>query len=258
MQRKTVSPKTSKTSANLKARLKPISLEEPLTGSPFLKLIEDEPQKVEDSRVDAASQSGEENSSFVSSEEDKPAAFAAAEINDSSSTAAASLLAEAAEKQLEAKNQSPVYISSNSSPSIEDEENISNSQRQGLPKKTVNAIAPRKLCRLLEVDDLDDIFSVSDLLKASSLKLYATLVNLADKNGRLKIKAHELMRKAGIKGIATYYKQERWLSDLGLIEKRAKPGPHEGSSYRIYALDSLPLSDEIIAEFNQYLREQSE
>ncbi len=233
MQRKSNLRQNAKT-VDLKARLKPISLEEPLTGSPFLALVENEPPNVSNTAVQverAATPSGEAVQDAILGNK-----------------ADAKLSADAkAKTDIRAENEF-VEISQPLE-TVEPKSTPSN-----LPKRTANALAPRKLCKLLEVEDLDDIFSVTDLLKASSLKLYATLAGLADKNGRLKIKAHELMRAAGIKGIATYYKQERWLSDLGLIEKRAKPGPHEGSSYKIYSLDSLPVGKEIIAEFNQYLR----
>lgn len=232
MQRKSNLKQNAKT-AELKARLKPISLEQPLTGSPFLALVEDEPQN----NLNTATQQVEP-AATMSREAVQSAGFDE-KIN--------------AETVFDAKTKIDFQVEA-----VEISQSFETLQPDltpsGLPKKTANTLAPRKLCKLLEVEDLDDIFSVTDLLKASSLKLYATLVTLADKNGRLKIKAHELMRAAGIKGIATYYKQERWLSDLGLIEKRAKPGPHEGSSYKIYSLDSLPIGSEIVAEFNQYLR----
>lgn len=237
MQRKS-NPKQSAKTADLKARLKPISLEQPLTGSPFLALVENEPQN----NLDTADQV--EPTATPSGKTVQRADFS--ENTDSESSFNGNQKIDSrAETDIVEVNQSLEIVEPESAPS-------------GLPKKTANTLAPRKLCKLLEVEDLDDIFSVTDLLKASSLKLYATLARLADKNGRLKIKAHELMRAAGIKGIATYYKQERWLSDLGLIEKRAKPGPHEGSSYKIYSLNSLPVSQEIIAEFNEYSRKLSE
>lgn len=96
-------------------------------------------------------------------------------------------------------------------------------------------------------------YELTDVLRASSLKLYAALVRLADSRGRARVKSHELMSKAGIKGIATLYKQERWLMDLKLIEKKAKPGPHNGSSYVVYKLESLPLPNEIYSKFDAYL-----
>lgn len=110
-----------------------------------------------------------------------------------------------------------------------------------------------ELLRILDADSLDEIYELTDVLRASSLKLYATLVRLADSRGRARIKNHELMSKAGIKGIATLYKQERWLMDLKLLEKKAKPGPHDGSSYVVHELESLPLPAEIYEKFADYL-----
>lgn len=110
-----------------------------------------------------------------------------------------------------------------------------------------------ELLRLLDADSLDEIYELTDILRASSLKLYAALVQIADSRGRVRVKNHELMSKAGIKGIATLYKQERWLMDLKLLEKKAKPGPHDGSSYVVYKLESLPLPVEIYEKFDEYM-----
>ncbi len=110
-----------------------------------------------------------------------------------------------------------------------------------------------ELLRILEADSLNEIYELTDVLRSSSLKLYAALVRLADSRGRARVKNHELMSKAGIKGIATLYKQERWLMDLKLLEKKAKPGPHDGSSYVVHKLEVLPLPAEIYEKFNEYL-----
>ncbi len=110
-----------------------------------------------------------------------------------------------------------------------------------------------ELLRILDADNLDEIYELSDVLRASSLKLYAALVELADSRGRVRVKNHELMSKAGIKGIATLYKQERWLTELKLVEKKAKPGPHDGSSYFVFKLETLPLPKEIYDKFADYL-----
>lgn len=61
------------------------------------------------------------------------------------------------------------------------------------------------------------------------------------------------MSEAGIKVIATLYKQEWWLSELKLVEKKAKPGPHDGNSYFVYGLDTLPLPKETHDKFAEYL-----
>ncbi len=110
-----------------------------------------------------------------------------------------------------------------------------------------------ELLRILGADSVDEIYELTDVLRASSLKLYAALVGLADARGRARVKNHELMSKAGIKGIATLYKQERWLTDLKLLEKKAKPGPHDGSSYVVHKLERLPLPAEIYEKFAVYL-----
>lgn len=110
-----------------------------------------------------------------------------------------------------------------------------------------------ELLRILDADSLDEIYELADVLRASSLKLYATLIGLADSRGRARVKNHELMSKSGIKGIATLYKQERWLMDLKLLEKKAKPGPHDGSLYVVRGLETLPLPDEIYEKFDDYL-----
>lgn len=111
----------------------------------------------------------------------------------------------------------------------------------------------KELLRILDADSLNEIYELTDVLRASSLKLYAALVQIADTRGRVRVKNHELMSKAGIKGIATLYKQERWLMDLKLLEKKAKPGPHDGSSYVVYKLESLPLPAEIYEKFDEYM-----
>ncbi len=115
------------------------------------------------------------------------------------------------------------------------------------------SLSEAELLRILDADSPDEIYELTDVLRASSLKLYATLVRLADSRGRARVKNHELMSKSGIKGIATLYKQERWLMDLKLIEKKAKPGPHDGSSYVVHKLERLPLPAEIYDKFREYL-----
>lgn len=142
--------------------------------------------------------------------------------------------------------------------STEDSENSELIKTNDSPsKKEIQAndftLSEGELLRILDADSLDEIYELSDILRASSLKLYATLVRLADSRGRARVKNHELMSKAGIKGIATLYKQERWLMDLKLLEKKAKPGPHNGSSYVIHKLESLPLPVEIYEKFDEYM-----
>ena len=110
-----------------------------------------------------------------------------------------------------------------------------------------------ELLRILDADSISEIYELTDVLRASSLKLYAALIRLADSRGRARVKNHELMSKSGIKYNSTIYKQERWLMDLKLLEKKAKPGPHDGSSYVVHKLEVLPLPAEIYEKFNEYL-----
>ncbi len=117
----------------------------------------------------------------------------------------------------------------------------------------IKRLTETELLRILGAESLDEVYELSDVLRASSLKLYAALVRLADSRGRARAKNHELMAEAGIKGIATLYKQERWLTELKLVEKKAKPGPHDGSSYFVFKLETLPLPVEIYNKFNEYL-----
>ncbi len=137
---------------------------------------------------------------------------------------------------------------------VETEEIIGNSQNENIRfGESTERLAETELLRILDANHRDEIYELTDVLRASSLKLYAALVQLADERGRVRVKSHELMSKAGIKGVATLYKQERWLMDLKLIEKRAKPGPHDGSSYVVFKLESLPLPVEIYDKFAAYL-----
>lgn len=131
---------------------------------------------------------------------------------------------------------------------------VKNSQSEKIEKHAPDLVLTEsELLRILDADNLDEIYELTDVLRASSLKLYATLIRLADSRGRARVKNHELMSKAGIKGIATLYKQERWLMDLKLLEKKAKPGPHDGSSYVVHRLESLPLPSEIYEKFDEYM-----
>ena len=136
-----------------------------------------------------------------------------------------------------------------------DQSPIKDTNRSETEEKSAEnlSLTEGELLQILDADSLDEIYELADVLRASSLKLYATLVRLADSRGRTRVKNHELMSKAGIKGIATLYKQERWLMDLKLLEKKAKPGPHDGSSYVVHKLESLPLPAEIYEKFDEYL-----
>lgn len=218
--------KSTKLKANkseqMRERLRPISLEQPIVESPFAQMLDARP--------------------IIKSEQ--------SDIDKNQAQPITSNESESQTKELSTVNPTQKQ----DFPNHQEEQGTDLQVTDNLPTRSLNngALTAKKLCKILEIDELDEIFNLSDVLKSSSLKLYAALAGLADKNGKLKIKAHELMKESGIKGIATFYKQERWLADLGLIEKRAKPGPHEGSSYRVYSLLSLPLPKEIIEEFEDH------
>ncbi|MBD3557356.1 hypothetical protein H6S82_00535 [Planktothrix sp. FACHB-1355] len=156
------------------------------------------------------------------------------------------------------KDKAPEPVEKEEISTIQSKTAVSDKSNKKLPEMTGKGkenprVTEHELLKLLDAESIEEIYELSDVLRASSLKLYATLIRLADSKGRARIKNHELMSKAGIKGIATLYKQERWLMDLKLLEKKAKPGPHDGSSYVVHRLESLPLPAEIFEKFDEYL-----
>ncbi len=154
-----------------------------------------------------------------------------------------------------AENQSALTEVARSGDTPNEQITKANDDQAGQGENRANdfTLTENELLRILDADSLDEIYELSDVLRASSLKLYAALVQLADSRGRTRVKNHELMSKSGIKGIATLYKQERWLIDLKLLEKKAKPGPHDGSSYVVHKLENLPLPAEIYEKFSDYV-----
>ena len=210
--------------------LAPIRLSEPVKGTDgFTNLVETADEKVEA----AASQKKQEK---VSGSEVKPK-------SRESKSEIAPVRTKPAPKQSQTDTKNNQQ--SEESTDISSENNVGTTEDFRLSEV--------ELLRILDADSLDEIYELSDVLRASSLKLYATLVSLADSRGRTRVKNHELMSKAGIKGIATLYKQERWLMDLKLLEKKAKPGPHDGSLYVVHKLESLPLPAEIYEKFDAFL-----
>jgi hypothetical protein len=209
--------------------LVPITLSEPVkTTDGFTNLIEDAPKesaqttKDKTSETEPAAVKAEKTSRDIQKKESK-------QQKQSKPSAAAEEKGESRQKEIAHSNESV--------------ETAAETER----------LTEAELLRILGADSLDEIYELSDVLRASSLKLYAALVGLSDERGRVRVKNHELMSKAGIKGIATLYKQERWLSELKLVEKKAKPGPHDGSSYFVYGLETLPLPREIYDKFAEYL-----
>lgn len=122
-----------------------------------------------------------------------------------------------------------------------------------LPVRREGAVTPERLCWMLRVKHLDQIYRLAEVLRAGSLNLYTVLVKRADENGRLQIKMHELMSEAGMNNTGTFYKHERWLMNLGLLEKQSRAGQPGGSQYCVYALESLPIQTKFIEEFERYL-----
>ena len=171
------------------------------------------------------------------------------QVNQQLEAKRSDIITESAEKENAQKLMAKFADGENNSVLIAGENELETSENPPLEL----SLTETELLRILDADSLDEIYELTDVLRASSLKLYATLVQLADSRGRARAKNHELMSKAGIKGIATLYKQERWLMDLKLLEKKAKPGPHDGSSYVVKKLETLPLPEEIIEKFNQFL-----
>jgi hypothetical protein len=72
------------------------------------------------------------------------------------------------------------------------------------------------------------------------------------------IRQTDLMMRAGINNPATLYKQERWLTALGLINKSVRLGNHGGASYEVNPLEILPLPEFLLAQFDSYLSEYRE
>lgn len=123
-------------------------------------------------------------------------------------------------------------------------------------------IAPRRseteFLRLLKTEKMD-FYSLAEILRGSSMALYCVLYSesLGKGESRCQIRQTDLMMRAGINNPATLYKQERWLTTLGLINKSVRLGNHNGASYEVEPLEILPLPQFILAQFGGYLSEFS-
>ena len=194
---------------------------------------------------------------FTNLIEDAPKKSAQTTKNNRSETDVADIKAEKASRTtLTNKSKRPKQAKRNISIEEDDEKSQPKTailNESGKNSTETERLTEAELLEILDAKSFDEIYELSDVLRASSLKLYAALVRLADSRGRLRVKNHELMSEAGIKGIATLYKQERWLSELKLVEKKAKPGPHDGNSYFVFKLETLPLPKEIYDKFADYL-----
>lgn len=129
-------------------------------------------------------------------------------------------------------------------------------------KQAERAAEPEKLgvadfLRLLKTEKMD-FYSLAEILRGSSMALYCVLYSesLAKGENRCQIRQNDLMMRAGINNPATLYKQERWLTTLGLISKSVRLGNHSGASYEIRPLETLPLPSHILNQFGGYLTEQ--
>lgn len=126
--------------------------------------------------------------------------------------------------------------------------------------KLAAAIAPRRseaeFLRLLKTDKMN-FYSLAEILRGSSMALYCVLYSESVAKGSqgCQIRQTDLMMRAGISNPATLYKQERWLTALGLINKSVRLGNHGGASYEVQPLEILPLPQFILAQFDGYLSE---
>ncbi len=123
-------------------------------------------------------------------------------------------------------------------------------------EKTATRLGEAEFLRLLKTERMD-FYSLAEILRGSSMALYCVLYSesLAKGENRCQIRQTDLMMRAGINNPATLYKQERWLTVLGLINKSVRLGNHSGASYEVRPLETLPLPNFILEQFGGYLRE---
>jgi hypothetical protein len=123
-------------------------------------------------------------------------------------------------------------------------------------ENTATRMSAAEFLKLLRTDKMD-FYSLAEILRGSSMALYCVLYaeSLAKGENRCQIRQSELMMRAGINNPATLYKQERWLTVLGLISKTVRLGNHNGASYEVRPLQILPAPDFILEQFDGYLSE---
>jgi hypothetical protein len=171
-----------------------------------------------------------------------------------------------------AENKSPFQETSNSplesnggEPKIEPlpaarKRNINTESRSAAKKpeagRRSTQLGEAEFLRLLKTEKMD-FYSLAEILRGSSMALYCVLysASLAKGENRCQIRQTELMMRAGINNPATLYKQERWLTVLGLIDKSVRLGNHSGASYEVRPLEILPLPQFILEQFDGYLSE---
>ncbi len=143
---------------------------------------------------------------------------------------------------------------------VPDKRNINKESTSGTKKpeaeKTPTRIGEAEFLKLLKTEKMD-FYSLAEILRGSSMALYCVLysASLAKGENRCQIRQTELMMRAGINNPATLYKQERWLTVLGLINKSVRLGSHSGASYEVRPLETLPLPNFILEQFDGYLSE---
>ncbi len=123
-------------------------------------------------------------------------------------------------------------------------------------EKTTARRGEAEFLRLFKIEKMD-FYSLAEILRGSSMALYCVLYSESWAKGenRCQIRQTELMLRAGINNPATLYKQERWLTALGLINKSVRLGNHSGASYEVRSLETLPLPNSILEQFDGYLSE---
>ena len=123
-------------------------------------------------------------------------------------------------------------------------------------EKTPTRLGAAEFLRLLKTEKMD-FYSLAEILRGSSMALYCVLYSesLAKGENRCQIRQTDLMMRAEINNPATLYKQERWLTVLGLINKSVRLGNHSGASYEVRPLETLPLPNFILEQFDGYLSE---
>ena len=110
-----------------------------------------------------------------------------------------------------------------------------------------------ELGQLLRTENLERLYSLQEVLRGTSMILYCILYSESRANGRCQMKAADLMMRSGISNPATLHKQERWLAQLGLVSKSYRLGSHDGAVYEVFDLESLPLPDHVLEQFEGYL-----
>lgn len=107
--------------------------------------------------------------------------------------------------------------------------------------------------RLLRTESIERLYSLQEVLRGTSMTLYCILYLESRPAGRCQMRAGELMMRAGISNPATLHKQERWLTQLGLVSKNFRLGSHDGAVYEVAELETLPLPAHILQQFDGYL-----